>query len=571
MANNLKVSRLRIKNFKAFREEIDIDFQNKNLLIYGNNGSGKSSLFWAIYTLLQSTTKDAGEIKKYFKKIPLDDTKQSLRNIFEDDSENSYVLLNIDGDTNDYKISFDDIENLDSTNIKTLNATSDFINYKLLSNFYNYSHKYELNLWAIFERDVFPFLTESVSNDNFLDYIKSKTLDAPRYSGGHYFRKGWRKDSFNIQLENVNNKVKNLLSEIETVANSFIKEHFTQDEEKIKIKLEYDRKFNFDLLKKRLWNEENKHIRHEELRIKLLVEQKDSISGNWKSIERIQSTLNEAQLTRIALSIRIGALRSRIQNLYPKILVLDDLLISLDMSNRIDVTKIILNVENKASLKFFDEFQKIILTHDKGFFKILQNYTNDSEWNYYNLFKEENSNDTPIIKPDKNHLAKASEFLSRQEYDACGNELRKEMETTLKKYLKKGQNIVADEFVTLKSMLKSAYEKFTVDERRNFEKTFLSPSISPEDLVKIKTDFENDVLLSDEIKGKLRSLKTRLFNYAIKMNEITLKRDLIFNDLNVFLDRIMNPASHSTTETLYEQELKNAIELITNFKNEIEK
>lgn len=45
MANNLKVSRLRIKNFKAFREEIDIDFQNKNLLIYGNNGSGKSSLF----------------------------------------------------------------------------------------------------------------------------------------------------------------------------------------------------------------------------------------------------------------------------------------------------------------------------------------------------------------------------------------------------------------------------------------------------------------------------------------------------------------------------------------------
>jgi hypothetical protein len=55
------------------------------------------------------------------------------------------------------------------------------------------------------------------------------------------------------------------------------------------------------------------------------------------------------------------------------------------------------------------------------------------------------------------------------------------------------------------------------------------------------------------------------------MNKIRVNKDLIFDDLNVFLDRIMNPASHSTTETLYEQELKNAIELITNFKNEIEK
>lgn len=43
------MNKLRIKNFKAFRNELDtIEFNGKNLLLYGDNGSGKSSLFEAI-------------------------------------------------------------------------------------------------------------------------------------------------------------------------------------------------------------------------------------------------------------------------------------------------------------------------------------------------------------------------------------------------------------------------------------------------------------------------------------------------------------------------------------------
>lgn len=44
--------------------------------------------------------------------------------------------------------------------IQELNLASDFINYKLLHNFYRASHKQEVNLWPVFERDTFPFLTE---------------------------------------------------------------------------------------------------------------------------------------------------------------------------------------------------------------------------------------------------------------------------------------------------------------------------------------------------------------------------------------------------------------------------
>jgi len=42
--------KIEIKNFKAYKEVISVDFteQNKNLLLYGENGSGKSSLYEAI-------------------------------------------------------------------------------------------------------------------------------------------------------------------------------------------------------------------------------------------------------------------------------------------------------------------------------------------------------------------------------------------------------------------------------------------------------------------------------------------------------------------------------------------
>jgi AAA15 family ATPase/GTPase len=43
-----KISQVKIKNFKAFQEEQIFDLKGKNVLAYGNNGSGKSSLFWAL-------------------------------------------------------------------------------------------------------------------------------------------------------------------------------------------------------------------------------------------------------------------------------------------------------------------------------------------------------------------------------------------------------------------------------------------------------------------------------------------------------------------------------------------
>jgi len=80
-----RIQEIRIKHFKAFQEEEVFNFRSKNILAYGNNGSGKSSLFWALYTFLQSRIKSTDEdVKKYFVNFveSNDATHQTLKNIF---------------------------------------------------------------------------------------------------------------------------------------------------------------------------------------------------------------------------------------------------------------------------------------------------------------------------------------------------------------------------------------------------------------------------------------------------------------------------------------------------------
>ena len=63
------IDKVRIHNFKAFYTEAEpeeINFEGNHLLMYGENGSGKSSIYWSLYTLFQSETKQNIEINKYF-------------------------------------------------------------------------------------------------------------------------------------------------------------------------------------------------------------------------------------------------------------------------------------------------------------------------------------------------------------------------------------------------------------------------------------------------------------------------------------------------------------------------
>ena len=60
------INKIILRNFKAFNDTTEIILDGKHLLMFGENGSGKSSIYWALYTILQSANKNEADIAKYF-------------------------------------------------------------------------------------------------------------------------------------------------------------------------------------------------------------------------------------------------------------------------------------------------------------------------------------------------------------------------------------------------------------------------------------------------------------------------------------------------------------------------
>jgi hypothetical protein len=130
----------------------------------------------------------------------------------------------------------------------------------------------------------------------------------------------------------------------------------------------------------------------------------------------------------LAVSLYFAAIKTLLGTLKGeslKILVLDDLLISLDMSNRIKLLEI-LKTE-------FSDFQIFFFTHDKELFEI---YKNKMPWEKYELYMDYTAEiPAAIIKKGSSETERAKEFYALKDYDCCALLLRKGFEKLLKSYL----------------------------------------------------------------------------------------------------------------------------------------
>jgi energy-coupling factor transporter ATP-binding protein EcfA2 len=165
-----KIKSITLRNFKYFygKETIretqhnKIELDKQNLLLYGENGSGKSSIYWALYTFLQSAIKDPrSEIEKYFD--PTDN--QNLRNRFAHPDDESGIIVEFIDDsgitTKNIKRDRDrtfSINTYRDTFTEKVLIGSDFINYKFLSKIYDFRNSDPIDLFEMFERDILMFI-----------------------------------------------------------------------------------------------------------------------------------------------------------------------------------------------------------------------------------------------------------------------------------------------------------------------------------------------------------------------------------------------------------------------------
>lgn len=469
----IKIDRIKLNNFRFFAE-LNNDDENynvfepngQNMLIYGENGSGKSSLYKAFEFLATPTIdKDKFEAtKNRFR----EDKDVSLT--FEFDNQESLTLssdeLNLDDDY-DY--------------IKNLSVFMPMIDYKKL---FEVSHTKSItekkkNLYSFFETilENYPI---SIKDKKILKELKEFEEDNSYFDEFTRIIKEDLFDDINKYLDMFNQNFK--LTKINCVSST----------NKVFLEIDY-----FE-----------------------------------KPLVDYHNFLNEARLSALAISIYFAVIKKQFSLLRDdslKILVLDDLLISLDMNNRLSLIDILKNEFTNSN------FQVFFFTHDKNLFdEFLTN--KNIKWKAYEIYVEKdesNEFEYPKIKPSYNYFEKAKIYFKEHDYPASANYLRKELERIKKIKDKQEDNIHNEEKI---------FKKF-------------KKILSDQDF----TDMRN--INHGTVLGQLKGFKEELDKDRNSLVEIDLK------DINSIKNRILHPLSHDdTSKPIYKKELQEAIAMIDNLE-----
>ncbi|MCB1668019.1 MAG: AAA family ATPase [Pseudomonadales bacterium] len=541
-----RLQRIEIKNFKAFRQ-FDLKLEGRHLLVYGSNGSGKSSLYWALYTFLQSARKKPnGVIAKYFEPT----SSESLLNIHEDAAtipgEISLTLRDFFSriDTT-YRISKSDHSTFQQPVILKGELASDFITYRFFFGFSDFRNSEKFNIWPLFEKEILPFCV-STGGGNPLEIwerIKSGDPNPSNHSGyagaDAYLRFKRGAEQFAVILPNI-------VDSISREAQNFYDTHFSVgDPAPVNLKLAVTRPPSFS----------GTNRNNIEFKIPV-VEFGIQIDG--KTIHKPQTFLNEAKLTQLALSVRFAASLVNLHEADLKLLVLDDLLVSLDMSNRMKVVEILLSEQ-------FVNYQKIILTHDLGLFREFRRKVGASghDWCFYSL--EGSSAQLITAKAVKTDIQKAEEYLHGYNLDEAALCLRKACEDTAKRFINHSEVIANKDFVSLTKALRVAREKILEGlPIQLYEKIVMETPDEYRHLLVASTDedIEENTSLDASEKGKLKYKREGLRRLVNGEHVERFRQIKLIDDILACTERVLNPAAHSGNPPLYEKEVKDALNLI---------
>lgn len=401
-----------LKNFKAYLTPHDIKLPNgENLLVYGENGSGKSSFGKAIMHYLGSAvnvnmpflynqTGEEGYIKLSFA-----DYDEQSNSIF-DNSQQSYISSSVNVNS-DNSIDF----------IKEASVTTGFLDY--------------LSLLEVF----------LVGDDKkkFFDFVTLKLL------GGFVALSGGATKSFSRRWKALNDKL---------LVKSTSRNTKTHKEGLGELSsFEADLRNTLD----KVFQEVNKmlttYFPHFSLSIQYELDRMGIVYGNrhlrsdWKiskgfqlkvlkggiQVGNYRMVLNEARLSAISICLYLASLK-QIPKTELWLLVLDDVFIGIDSSNRLPFLRLLTNE--------FSQYQIMLLTYDRGWYNLARTYllaNVNQKWITKELYNGEVVRDgkkffNPLVIDGKSSMDKARSYLyssDHPDYPASANYFRKAIEEML--------------------------------------------------------------------------------------------------------------------------------------------
>ncbi|WP_114751867.1 AAA family ATPase [Pleomorphovibrio marinus] len=391
----MRITDIHISNYKAFYGDhhIELDKDGKNLMLYGENGSGKSSVYTALLNFFLASVQKVTVDENIFVPKSKKETasiKLTICESSDSSKKTSYELTKVNGEI----IAGDKIDIADANKIKG------FFDYrKLLKT--HMGHDDHVNLFEILVNDI---LSHAVNR------FTKKEIGAEWRAIRHETDELRQGDHVVARIKSYighfNDGLKELLGSIEADTNTFMNYFNSNVKVSFAFKgVEYKGRRKLD-----------------NARINLVVKLFDT------SLKKHHDFLNEARLSALAISVYLASIRVNPSKGKLKILVLDDLLIGLDMSNRMPLLTII-------KQHFESDFQVIMTTYDKVWYELVQNYFGTKKWKYIEVYAHklrDNDFEIPIIKPRSGLLKTAKHYLDEKDYKASAVYVRTAFERLVK-------------------------------------------------------------------------------------------------------------------------------------------
>lgn len=502
----MKIKRIQINNYRAFLVNNDkesarytIDLPNgENLLIYGENGSGKSSLFRALKDFFNSALNSELAFQKNLFYSPDDNEEQPYINItLEDESECSFSAEMARTNTHTIPV------------IAKASIVKGFVGYRdlLQLHFRQYNSQPDLFSFFLGQTGLFADML-----------LPSPLQPANKISYKDLWEKIQR-TKIQSDISDYNINVYAQFMELEERANMLLK-YFQKE---CTLKIEYN---EMEL------QGENLVPPSICLKIKLFE----------KELPEHEEVLNEARLTALAISVYLAYVLG-LPATDLRILFLDDIFIGLDMTNRIPLLEILTKDEFNDGTSF-RYFQIFLTTFDREWFNVAKPYLGGWQSTEFYVDSHSHNIERPFIRKSETYRERAEYHLTKGDYPACANYLRKAFEKELKRILP--ENLLYPSFNST-----SGDNSVIALSKRNL-------SISENDNVwfyKLKKEEDTDV---DTFRFISLQQMIDQFKKLVNQYEIPF---LLIDELTGIKNRLLNPLSHD--------DLKSSIfkaELITGFK-----
>lgn len=403
-----KIRKIKIENSRAYYDEqIFLLDKGENLFLYGENGSGKSSLFKSLNDFIQSFCGPVNYIQNRYKATEPDGgVVLSIGDYDQATQQFSNVV--------DYRFGLG-VDNTQVENtgfMKALAVTRGFLNYRDLLMMYLQYETENPNLFEFFVEHLLGFHVPVAQGKNYALAARWKMIRSELF--GSLTRKTRTHRQGLIHMQDFEMVLRSVLDNLFVDVNIFLEQYF----ENFCLKIDYE----LQPIQLRYARRKPDWKLKQDLRLNIHL-------GNTR-ISGYTEELNEARLSAIAICLYLAALKvSPGKEL--NLMFLDDIFIGIDSSNRWSILKM-LEYE-------FSDFQIIMATYDRSWYCLARNYLakhRKNRWKFMNLFslpKNANGNSffVPVLITGGTEYDRAREYLHGHrtvDLPAAANYFRKALE-----------------------------------------------------------------------------------------------------------------------------------------------